>query len=576
MNRFRFLAFVACFACKAAPEPMPPATPPVTLTFLAMNDFHGALYEKPIADDPARAAGGLPWLVAAVESVRAEEPNLILLDGGDSFQGDWPVNASKGAGSVAAFELLKVDAAAIGNHEFDYGAGPEGTDPLHGALEFAALSRTQWLAANIQQSTPSGLQPWAPPGIAPWKMLEREGVRIAVIGLSTMETPQTTLAKNVADLQFVDPVQAVRDLLPEVHAQGADVVVVVAHLTGKCEPKSFFETGPQCTPDGEIGRLLLELPRGAIDLLVVGHAHTLLAERVGDTFVLENRSQGQALGRVDLVVGPNGVDPDASKLHSPWALVHERVDPGCTGASYPLEAREVGGKMLSPSSKALELIRDLEQKAGGSLCDRVACAAEPLGRDRTQESEVGNLVADAMKAAYPEADFAIANSGGLRADIPAGDVRREQVFGVMPFDNRVEVVELSGDKVLRLFRLGSSGAHGVLQVSGARYRFDPKGTNGEDLDADGQVADWERNRLCSATLDSGVIDPARTYKVVTSDFLRGGGDHLGLAFQDAKVISEGPLLRDVIADYLKKQPACIGAPPLVNPKKPRIESGECR
>jgi 2',3'-cyclic-nucleotide 2'-phosphodiesterase (5'-nucleotidase family) len=556
------LALLLLLSCR--PPEAPAAVRPVTLTFVAMNDFHGALYEKPVPDEPTRATGGLPWLVSAVEALRAEDPDLVLLDGGDSFQGDWPVNATKGEGSVRAFELLGVDVAAVGNHEFDYGLD---------ALEAAAKTRTQWVAANITRA--DGTR-WSPEGVRPWAMVERKGVKVAVIGLSTTETPQTTVPKNVETLRFHDVVETVRGLIPEIEAAGADVTVVVGHLTGSCKPKGYVDVEP-CTPDGEIGRLVTELPPGAVDLIVAGHAHTVLATRVGDTFVLEDRAQGGVLGRLDLVVGPGGAEPDASVLHPPWPLVHDKADPGCEGGAFPTEPRDVGGRSLAPSPKALALIDELEARTG-DLCEPVGCSATALQRERHRESAVGDVVADAMLAAFPDAHLAVQNSGGLRADLPAGTLRREHAQAVMPFDNRTMLVELTGAQVIDMFRIGSSGAHGVLQVAGASYGYDPARTQGSDRDGDGAVADWEKDRLCAVADDGAPIDPKGTYRVVTSDFLFAGGDHLGPAFQGARVLAEGPLVRDALLSYLRSRgETCLGADgPVLASDAPRITVGACR
>jgi len=570
MRLIQLTLATALVACK------PPAAPvddtPVTIRIVAMNDFHGGLYEEAIKGVDG-VAGGLPWLHGAVQALRAEDPDLILLDGGDLFQGSWPVNATKGRGSVEALNLIGLDAGAVGNHEFDYG-GVEGGHPLRGALEKAATqAEFQWLTANIRQS--DGAR-WAPEGVAPWTMIERKGKRIAVVGLSTIDTPTTTLTANVADLKFVDVVAAVNEVLPEIAAADPDATVLVAHLTGSCRPPGYFDAGEPCLPDGEIGRLLTELPAGTFDVMVLGHAHTLLAERQGDTFLLENRARGHALGMVDLVVGPDGVDADASTLHQPWALVHPKVDPGCEAGEYDLTPRDIGGRMVTPSAEALALVRSLEAEAG-SLCTEVGCSAGPLSRTRTAESEVGDFVSDAIAWALPEADFAIQNSGGLRADLPGGTLRREDLQEVMPFDNRLLVVEMTGAQVNTLFRLGSSGAHGVLQLSGAAYHFDPARTGGSDLDGNGTTEDWETDRLCSATVGGAPIDPARTYKVAITDFLWGGGDHLGPAFAGAKLVTEGPLLREVLFSYTESLgDTCVGATPLILADAPRIRQGPCK
>lgn len=548
------LALAGCGSTQAAER---------RLTLVTMNDFHGALYELADPKDPLRAYGGLPWLAGAITVLRQEAPDLVLLDGGDSFQGSWPVNATRGRGAVEALELLGVDASAIGNHEFDYG-GVEGGHPLRGALEAAARdARFLWLTANVHDD--AGAR-WQPEGVRPWALIERGGVKVGLIGLSTTETPTTTRPELVAGLRFADPVDTVRRLAPEVRAAGAEVLVVIGHLTGEC-PAS----GAPCVPDGEIGRLLRELPEGTIDVIVSGHAHTLMATRVGRTFVAQAWAQGRALVRVDLVLGKSGVDPERSRIEPPWILTHDRVDPGCDGDDFPLAARQVGGRPVTPSADALALIRRLESTAG-SLCDQVACATAPLVRNRTGESAVGDLMADALRGAFPDADVAVQNSGGLRADIPSGIIRRSHVHDVMPFDNRAVLVEMTGEKLALMLRIGTSGAHGVLQVSGARYSYDPGRSGGSDIDGDGVVADWETDRLCDVTVGGAPLDPARLYRVVVADFLMSGGDHMGPPLSGARVVEEGAMLRELLEVHLRQPTTCFDPASLLDPAAPRISA----
>jgi len=556
--------------CPAPAPPAPAASSQATeLTILAMNDFHGALYEIPLTDAPTKAAGGLPWLSAAVQSVRAEGRHTLLLDGGDCFQGSWAVNQSQGMGAIEALDHLGVSAAAVGNHEFDYG-GVDGGHPLRGALErAAAASKHPLLSANVFQD--DGAR-WQPNGVAPWVIQDVAGLKVGVVGLTPQDTPTTTSAKNVADLRFTDPVAAVKEALLAFDAADVDVRILTGHLTGKCSPKSMFEPGEPCLPDGEIGAILTGLPRGALDVIVAGHAHTLLAHRWEDTFILENRDRGQVLGRVDLVVGPDGVDLERSKLHAPWALVHDAVEPGCSDAAFPLEPRDVGGRTITPDPAALALV-DRWTEAAGDLCEPVACAVGPLGRARDRESGTGDLVADAMLAAFPGADLAVQNSGGLRADLPGGTLRLEHVQSLMPFENRLVLVEVSGARLREMFRIGSSGEHGILQVSdGVRYRFDAARSGGDDLDGDGAVSGWERDRLCDVTVGGAAIDPKRAYRLVVTDFLVGGGDHLGHALGDARVVREGPTLRDAIVTSLRAATGCVGG----GLPAGRVEVGACR
>ncbi len=559
-------------ACK--PPAAPAADLPVTLRIVAMNDFHGALYEKVSSKVPDSALGGLPVLAGALDLLREEHPELLLLDAGDSFQGSWAVNATQGMGSVRAFELLGVDVTTLGNHDFDYG----GTDthPLRGALAKAtAASSYPWVNANIVVAETG--EPWGDEvGVRPWTLVERAGVKVGITGVLTQDTPQTTLPDNVADLAFTDPAEAVARVIPELQAAGAQVIVALAHLDGDCdpEPTGYVKPGPTCDPQGELGAFLDALP-AEVDLVVAGHAHTLIAHRVGDALVMENRGRGGVLGQVDLVVGTAGVDLDASRVLDPWIIAHPPIDPGCEEGEYPLEPLEVAGRMVTPRAEALELIRSLEAEAG-SLCDPAGCAAAPLGRHRERESAVGDLTADSMLATFERADLAIANSGGLRADIPQGSLRKEHLHAVIPFDNRLMLVQLTGEQLQLLFRIGSSGRHGILQVAGATYAFDPAVEEGSDLDGDGAVDTWERDRLCSVLVGGEPVDPERTYQVVTTDFIYNGGDHFGPVFSGAPVVEEGPLARDALMAFVEGQSECLGASgPLMDPQAPRISLGAC-
>lgn len=571
MFAHQFALFTLVLA--ACVPPSPATDESVTLHIMAINDFHGALYET-TTDDPDVVLGGLPWLASAINDVRDRHPDALLFDGGDLFQGTWPVNATSGRGAVEAFNLLGVDAAAIGNHEFDYGPLKGGDQGLRGSLlAAAAVARFDWLASNISIVSDHGEErPWHPQGIKPWSLIERQGVKIGVIGVTTSETPSVTLAAHVADLRFANPAKTVAALMPDLERAGVDVVVVVGHLTGHCEPVAFnLPPDGTCRPDGEIGELIA---LGTVDVIVSGHSHTLLANRVDDTFVLQGRSLGRILNQISLVIDADGVNPNASQLHPPMSLAHEPTEPGCEGGSYDITPQTIAGRTLTPDVNAISLIRALEGDAG-SLCDPVACTNDRITRAQDGETALGDLVSTAVKTAFLGADFAIQNAGGLRADLPAGTIRRENIHAVSPFDNRLLLVEMTGAAVQTLFRIGASSSHGSLQVGGASYHYDDKITAGTDLDGDGTISAWEIDRLCSVAVGGTPLDLTATYKVVVTDFLFGGGDHLGPAFADAKVLQEGPLLRDHLIETLSRHPTCLDIEPIIDPSWPRVTIAPC-
>ncbi|MDX9721955.1 MAG: bifunctional UDP-sugar hydrolase/5'-nucleotidase [Myxococcota bacterium] len=535
-----------------------------------MNDFHGAFDEVPLRNEPSRARGGLPWLAAALAHLRAQAAEngqqLLVLDAGDLFQGSGAVNATKGMAAVRAATLLGIDATVLGNHDFDYGPSESRPEALRGALEEAiANSPFAWLAANINGDEEQ--HPIA--GAQRWTIIERNDIRIGIIGLSTQETPQTTLAKHVVDLRFDDPVQVLRERVPELRAAGAELVIVLGHLRGDCSGPA---EAPQCNE--ELGRVLSELPEGFIDVLVAGHAHAALSYRVGQSFVMEASSRGQALARLDLQLTPEGIDFARSTLHPLWVLEHDAVDPGCEGGAFPLTALDVGGVTLQPDASAISLVEELEVHTR-SLCDVLGCADDALSRSELGESAVGNLVADAMLSVFPDADLAVQNPGGLRADLPQGALRREHLLGVMPFENSVVLVELSGEQLMLLLRIGSAEETGGHAVAGARYSFDPSCAEATDLDGDGSLAGWEQGCLCSLEIGGEAVQAEKRYRVAMNNFMSAGGDHLAAAVEGAPLLAEGPLVRDALVDYVSAMQGCVRRAQFLDDTQPRMRVQRC-
>jgi 2',3'-cyclic-nucleotide 2'-phosphodiesterase (5'-nucleotidase family) len=336
-----------------------------------------------------------------------------------------------------------------------------------------------------------------------------------------------------------------------------------------------LEPPEECTLSDELAQILNGLPRGEIDLIVAGHEHRIMANLVDETVVLAAGSKGSALVRADLVVGPGGLDLNATEIYEPWILSHTSVEPGCGDIPFPRGPLNVGGHPLLPDEEAILLIEHLEEEAG-SLCEEIGCAEAGMYRSGTRESPVGNFTADALLNAFPTADLAVQNSGGLRIDISQGVITREQIYEVMPFENRLLLVEMTGAAVETLLRIGSSGTHGIFQISGGRYRFDPELIEGSDLDGDGVVGEWETDRLCWVEVNGFPLDLNRLYQVVVSDFIFEGGDHAAPAFLSSRIISHGEMVRDAMMAYLQSQEGCLldetggGAG-----RSARIETGVC-
>src|SRR5881296_4165653 len=278
------------------------------LRVLAINDFHGALEPQVWPWSGGRAVGGAVALKSWLDSLtRTCRCATIRLDAGDEMQGTLISNYSFGRPAIAAMNAFGIDAAAIGNHEFDWSV-----DTLRARM---AGAHYRFLAANISDSATTVTPAWA----EPWTVIERGGVRVAVIGLALPETPVNTAPRNVRGLAFDDGAAAVRRVLPRARA-GADYVIVVAHEGAFCDAACH----------GEIVDLARGLDSGSVDLIVSGHTHSLVNTAVNGIPIVQARSSGAGIAVVDFVRTSTGREVRA-RIETPYAD-RVRLDPALVDA----------------------------------------------------------------------------------------------------------------------------------------------------------------------------------------------------------------------------------------------------
>lgn len=502
-------------------HPTEPASAGRRLTILALSDLHGEVDGRRTRG--GNLLGGAEWIAGYVAAIREETgPGVFLLDGGDSIQGSVVANLSRGAAIVAFYNALGVDAAALGNHEFDHGpeevpSGEVSTSSSRGAL-LARLREAHFpfLSGNVHRNGGS----WSPPGLLPSIVLKRDGFRMGVVGLSPRGTPASTMPSNVADLRFVDEVRALTALLPTLDAT-SDVVVVLAHVDGVCDGPR----GGELRCGGTLGRIVDALDGKGPYVVVAGHSHHVAAGRVGRTAIVAPGAYGAVLGRVVLAETPDrGV-----QIHTVDGVpVCRQLGPPPCSAEGPA-ARYLS--RVRPQASVTALLSPYRAERDALCADAIVSAARRLRHDRRVPSPLGFALARALRAAYPSADVAVLNGGGIRSDVPGGSFSSCDLRTVLPYEDAVTEVEMSADELRTLFRIGTSGAHGMLQAAGLRYVVDPAAKGGSDLDGDGAVAPWERSRLVALTTRAGEpLDPARRYRVVLPSFLARGGDDMHTLF----------------------------------------------
>jgi 2',3'-cyclic-nucleotide 2'-phosphodiesterase (5'-nucleotidase family) len=552
------LAALLAVACHASPPAAPPRTAPhpargaVTITILGTSDTHGALDRLPI-------------LAGYVDNVRAARKAdggaVVLVDAGDLFQGTLESNLAEGAPVIAAFNAIGYDAAAIGNHEFDYGpVGPAVTpqaddDDARGALKArAAEARFPLLAANLLDAASGERIKW--PNMPASILIERAGVKIGIIGVTTEATPFTTMPANFKGLAVAPPADTIVAEAQKLRGQGAVIVVVAAHLGGKCKELDDPGDTSSCAPDEEIMKVAPAIPHGLVDVIIAGHTHAGVAHRIGGIPVIESYASVRAIGRVDLRVSAGGVVTGA-KVYAPHDLCALGKDgnpvPAAACEPEPYEGRPVVPSMaiaaaVAPAIDAARARR--EEPVGITL-------STPIPKIYDAESAEGDLFADLMLAVRKDADVAITNGGGLRADLPAGPLSYGALFEAMPFDNHFAIVRMQGKQLRALIANNLHTSSGILSVAGVTAR-----------------ATCKKDALELQLFDrrGKPIDDARALTIATSDFLASGGDgaigRLGLA--DGSVVLTDVIIREAIADLMKKRGGAIAATDAFNPKKPRL------
>ena len=485
----------------------PTATP--RLRVIGINDFHGAF-------EPRTAAGGKPFggagaLVGAIRRAQREcaPPACysVLVDGGDEFQGTPASNLAFGRTVVTLFDSLGLTAAALGNHEFDYGQ-----DSLRARIRQATYPI---LSANLRDSL-GNIPSW----IRQDTIVTRGPYHVGIIGISTIETPKTTRAINVTDLRFLDAAPIVSERARTLRARGANVVVVTGHVGGFCNAQGACE--------GEIFDMVNRLTE-RVDVVVSGHSHTLINTRLRGVPIVQARSRGEAIDIVDIAVG----DTSANR-------------PGDISASRVLSADvlDVMSDTIPADPQAARIARAAVDAVSGIIAQPVGKILTDMRRDGNQYP-LGNLVADAMRDAA-HSDIAVMNNGGIRANLLSGDVNFGRLYEVQPFGNTLFTLKVRGSDLRGYLARLVAGSDIRAHVSGVTLRYDPA-----------RPAD---DRLVDARVGGKAIDPTRVYTITLNDFMVTGGDGLGLAGVALETIPTDIVDLDALVAYVKARPQGVAAP----------------
>lgn len=484
-----------------------------SLTILHTNDFH-ARFEPISKYDSGCSAesnaegecfGGTARLTTAIAEARARSNNSILVDGGDQFQGTLFYTYYKGAMAAEFMNKLGYDAMTVGNHEFD--DGPEVLRGFMDTINFpilmsnADVSGETLLAGELAKST----------------VIERGGEKIGLIGL----TPQNTdeLASPGDNVIFTDPVNAVQGEVDALTAAGVNKIIVLSHSGYIVDQRVAAETT-------------------GVDVIVGGHSNTLLSNvsdraagpyptMVGSTAIVSAYAYGKFLGELNVTFDDAGNITEA------------------TGEPITMDAAvaedEATVARIAELAEPLDEIRNKVVANSQALIDgdRASC--------RAVECSMGNLIADAMldRVADQGVQIAIANGGGIRSSIDAGDVTMGEVLTVLPFQNTLSTFQVTGETVVAALENGVSqiedGGGRFPQVAGITFTVDAS------MEAGSRVSD--------VMVGGAPIDMAAVYSLVSNNFVRNGGDGYSMFKAAMNAYDFGPDLADVTAEYMAAQGA---------------------
>ncbi len=469
------------------------------VTILYTNDFHSAF--DPIPAYWLKGApklGGAAHLTTLIKQIRRRERPVFLFDTGDMFTGQLSF-LTRGEALMEMMMSMEYDAMAIGNHEFDYGG--DNFEKQMYRVPFPVLGANIFYKGTNHRFS------------RPYTILERDGVRLGVIGIIGQDARSVALPSGITHLDFPDPIPIVRELVAELRAH-VDLIVVLAHQ-GKTGPmQTDAEARPEVQRDFEEDIRLCGEVEG-IDVFVGGHAHRGIEKPFvhpkTKTLIVQTYGYGTRLGYLKLRLRDKKIIGHSGELLKVWS---DRLPPD------PLIAAKI--------KRYKEQVAPQIGKVMGKLKTR-------LVRDYNRESSLGSFVTDVLRE-VTGAEIAMTNAGGLRADLPVGEVTNGNVLDALPFVNSLVICEMTGAQIREVLEQGFSLERGMIQVSGLRAVYDLNRSIGRRL------IEWQ--------IGGRAVDEARTYRVATNSFIAQGGD-LYQTFLQTKQMDAGGLLSEVVMKYLQ-------------------------
>jgi len=462
-----------------SPEPSPLSTgssTPTRFTILYTDDEHGWMSGQ----ENSQGAAELLGLWQETYSL-GQDTAVIALSGGDNWTGPAISTWFDGESMVEVMNQIGYSATAVGNHEFDFGL-----DVLQARIDQADFP---FLSANLRLRS-NGMVP-IELGIQPYATLDLNGRQVGIIGLSATYTPLVANPTYLSDFEFIQYEDALREYVPLMRKDGSEIILLISHIC----------------PD-ELEVLSQQVSDLNISLMGGGHCHIPYARRSGDTALLASLPNLAGYAYATLVYDP--------------ASGHTTVE------DLGVEANQDGHS----DPHLAQIIASWQELTDAELDIEIGYLAETL-TDGSQAMQ--HLITESWLWDYPNADIALTNLGGLRADLPAGPLTIADLINVMPFNNTLVEVHLTGSELISTLAAGRGG----LAVGGMHH----------------QGGSWVLD-------DSGVgLDTNQTYSVLVNDFMYAGGDgYTMLAEADPAAYQTGIDWRQSVIDWILVQDSSVNDP----------------
>lgn len=474
------------------------------LTILYSNDLHAHLepHKVPWVSE-TRLVGGFANIATLVKREKAANPFTVYFDAGDYFTGPYISSLTKGEAIIDAMNYLGLDAACVGNHEFDHG--------WQNAIEQFKKAKFPILNGNIFEKGTDKLH-WNNPYI----IKKVNGVRIGVIGMhGKFAFYDTTSDEMIQGVEARDEEVYLRKYIQELKNK-ADIIVLLIHegIPGRQSTTGAKDVARNLQRDIELAK---NVP--GIDIIVTGHAH-----------------QGTPVPLVSngtIIVSTDAYTIELGKLEITYDKRSDKV------TSFKNTLNYLYDDEVPDDEQMLKVIGKWKDKLKQITDEVVTTSPSALTRSYGEESNMGDMVADAMLNAHPEYDFAVTNSGGLRQDIDAGLVRVGDLISAFPFPNTIVQLQMKGSDMRAIFEHGAGLTNGILQVSkGVEVVYDESKPVG--------------SRIVKCNIKGEPLDDRRTYKVLTSNFLADGGDGFLVFKKTLSYKNTGVGILESMVKYLKK------------------------